>query len=156
MTSCTDDAADMVQAFRTATARADVVVCSGGLGPTEDDLTVDVVAELAGVQPVVDEAHRTRMETWLRGRMGGTELTLIQLRQVRVPAGARVHANPAGLAPCFEVAVSGVPVICLPGVPRELTAIFDAHLEARLRELRGDSAERIARRIYRVFGQGEW
>src|SRR5438874_17542 len=151
MTSCTDDAGDIAQALRTATARADLVICSGGLGPTEDDLTVDVVAELAGVAAVVDDAHRARMEAWLRGRMGGTELTQIQLRQVRIPAGARVHANPAGLAPCFEVALGGVPVICLPGVPRELTAIFDAHLEPRLRG-QGDA---IAKRIYRVFGTGE-
>jgi nicotinamide-nucleotide amidase len=72
-----------------------------------------------------------------------------------VPDGARVYGNPAGLAPCFEVGIRGVPVICLPGVPRELYAIFDTHLEARLVELRGDGAERIARRIYRVFGRGE-
>jgi nicotinamide-nucleotide amidase len=65
--------------------------------------------------------------------------------------------NPAGLAPGFEVSVNGVPTVCLPGVPRELIAIFDAHLQARLtelREARGD-VERIARRIYRVFGRGE-
>src|SRR5262245_29947510 len=53
MTSCTDDEADMAAAFETATRRADVVVCSGGLGPTEDDLTVDVVAELVGVDVAI-------------------------------------------------------------------------------------------------------
>jgi nicotinamide-nucleotide amidase len=84
-------------------------------------------------------------------------VTPIQLRQVRVPARARVYVNPAGLAPSFEVSVRGVPVVCLPGIPRELHAIYDAHLEARFRELRESrgNAERIARRIYRVFGKGE-
>ena len=152
MTSCTDDEADIAAAVSAAVARADVVVCSGGLGPTEDDLTVDVLAKLTGAEVVIDEAARAFMEKRFAGRIA---VTPIQLRQVRVPAGARVHGNPVGLAPCFEVAVRGVPVVCLPGVPREIYGIWDGGLEARLRELRGDRAERIARRIYRVFGRGE-
>jgi nicotinamide-nucleotide amidase len=167
MTSCCDDEHDITTALALAAGRADVIVCSGGLGPTEDDLTVDMVARLAGVEVVVDQTARERMEARFAGRI---DVTPIQLRQVRVPAGARVYVNPAGLAPCFEIAVSraspgaaadpgtpGVPVICLPGIPRELHAIFDAHLEARLGELREahGAVERIARRIYRVFGRGE-
>ncbi len=154
MTSCGDSADDMTAALATAVGRADIVVCSGGLGPTEDDLTVDVVAALAGVAPAIDDASRARMEAWFAGRV---QVTPIQLRQVRVPTGARVHGNPAGLAPCFELAVRGVPVICLPGIPREIYGIWDGALGARLRELReaGGDVERVARRIYRVFGRGE-
>jgi nicotinamide-nucleotide amidase len=162
MTSCLDDEADMKAALGQAVARADLVICSGGLGPTEDDLTVDVVSSLAGTAPAIEEGHRAKMEAWLARRAvdpaaAPSGIMQIQLRQVRVPGGARVHANPAGLAPAFEVALDGVPVICLPGVPRELYAIWDAGLEARLRELReaAGSVERIARRIYRVFGRGE-
>ena len=161
MTSCLDDAADITAAVTEAASRADVVICSGGLGPTEDDLTVDVLAALAGSEPVIDEPHRQKMELWLTKRFADpsvqprADIMQIQLRQVRVPRGARVHPNPMGLAPGFEVAVKGVPVICLPGVPRELHAIWEAGLEARLRELRGDVGEQIARRIYRVFGRGE-
>src|SRR5678809_1739953 len=62
MTSVRDDAEDMRSAFRQAAGRAEVVICSGGLGPTEDDLTVDVVSELTGSPPEVDEASRRRME----------------------------------------------------------------------------------------------
>ena len=154
MTSCCDDENDITTALDLATARADLVVCSGGLGPTEDDLTVDVVAKLADADVVVDEESRARMEKRFAGRI---EVTPIQLRQVRVPAKARVYINPAGLAPGFEASVRGVPVVCLPGIPRELHAIYDAHLEARFRELRESrgAVERIARRIYRVFGRGE-
>src|SRR5512142_1099491 len=65
MTSCLDDEADITAALGQAVSRADVVVCSGGLGPTEDDLTVDVVASLAGSTPVIEEAHRAKMEHWL-------------------------------------------------------------------------------------------
>ncbi len=165
MTSCNDDAVDIAAAVRQAVGRADVVVCSGGLGPTEDDLTVDVVAELAGVAVVVDEPARQRMQERFgrllsSGHVPGRdveELTRIQLRQVRVPQTARVHANPVGLAPSFEIPLQGVPVICLPGVPRELYGIFDSGLAARLAELReaAGNVERVARRIYRAFGRGE-
>jgi nicotinamide-nucleotide amidase len=91
------------------------------------------------------------MEAWFAGR---TAVTPIQLRQVRVPAGARVHGNPLGLAPCFEVAIGGVPVICLPGFPREIRGIWEAALATRFAELAA-GGEQIARRIYRVFGRGE-
>jgi nicotinamide-nucleotide amidase len=154
MTSCCDDENDITTALDHAVSRADLVVCSGGLGPTEDDLTVDMVARLSDRDVVIDEEARQRMEKRFAGRI---EVTPIQLRQVRVPQGARVYQNPAGLAPCFEASVRGVPVVCLPGIPRELHAIYDAHLEARFRELRESrgAIERIARRIYRVFGKGE-
>ncbi len=160
MTSCNDDAADMTSALSQALARAELVICSGGLGPTEDDLTVDVVAKLAGRTAVIDEAARASMLQRFATRfpaMVGTEIMAIQLRQVRVPEGSRVHANPVGLAPCFELEVAGVPVICLPGVPREIYGIYDGGLEARLSELREarGNVERVARRIYRVFGRGE-
>ena len=154
MTSCCDDEHDITTAVDQAVGRADLVVCSGGLGPTEDDLTVDVVAKLADAGVVIDEPSRGRMETRFAGRI---EVTPIQLRQVRVPERAHVYGNPAGLAPGFEVSVRGVPVVCLPGIPRELHAIYDTHLEARfaqLRESRG-AVERLAKRIFRVFGKGE-
>ncbi len=154
MTSCNDDEADLTAAVRQAVARADVVLCSGGLGPTEDDLTVEVLAALAGTEPVIDDGARARMEAWFAGRV---EVTPIQLRQVRVPRGARVHGNPVGLAPCFEVAIEGTPVFCMPGVPRELHAIVEQAVEPRLVELRDHRTadESIARAIYRVFGRGE-
>jgi nicotinamide-nucleotide amidase len=154
MTSCNDDEADLAAAVEQAVRRADLVVCSGGLGPTEDDLTVEILARLAGVAPEIDEPARKRMEAWFAGRV---EVTPIQLRQVRVPHGARVHENPVGLAPGFEVVIGGVPVICLPGVPREIYGIVDRGLRARWIELRdaGPDREVIARQIYRVFGRGE-
>ena len=167
MTSCNDDQADIATALAQAVGRADLVVCSGGLGPTEDDLTVDVVAGLCGAPPVTDEPARARLEAWFRQRAlpsaglsagsSTAEITAVLLRQVRVPAGARVHANPAGLAPGFEVQLRGVPVFCLPGFPREIQAILEAGMERRFAELReaSGSAPRIARRIYRVFGRGE-
>ncbi|HTE52047.1 MAG TPA: competence/damage-inducible protein A [Kofleriaceae bacterium] len=155
MTSCRDVAADMGQALRQAVARADVVICSGGLGPTEDDLTVDVVADLIGAEPETHQPSLERMEA--RFAAASYRLTPNNMRQVRAPGGARVYDNPAGQAPGFEVTLDGVPVICMPGVPRELRAIFETAVRGRLLELRdgGAGGERIARRTYRVFGRGE-
>ena len=154
MTSCCDDLSDLATALSQAVTRADLVICSGGLGPTEDDLTVDVVAQLVGCGVVIDEPARRRMTDRFAGRI---DVTPIQLRQVRVPERSRVHGNPVGLAPCFEVELRGVPVICMPGVPRELHGIVDQSVAARVAELREakGNVERIARRIYRVFGRGE-
>ncbi|MBA3819630.1 MAG: CinA family protein, partial [Deltaproteobacteria bacterium] len=154
MTSCCDNEADISEALSRAVARADLVICSGGLGPTEDDLTVDVAARLAGVEVVIDEPARRRLEAVFAGRV---EVTPIQLRQVRIPAGVLVHGNPAGLAPCFELTLGGVPVVCLPGFPREIQGIWAGGLVDRLTALREAAGvvERVARRIYRVFGRGE-
>ncbi len=155
MTSCRDLREDIEEALRSAVGRAELVGVSGGLGPTEDDITVDVVAELAGTTATIDEVARQRMEA--RFAQAKFKLTANNLRQVRVPERSRVFANPVGLAPGFEVEIGAVPVLCLPGVPRELHAIctdsaFDRVVE--IRESKGE-AERIARRIYRVFGKGE-
>jgi nicotinamide-nucleotide amidase len=154
MTSCRDDEDDMRRVLRDAVGRADLVVCSGGLGPTEDDLTVDVVSGLLGADPVIDEPARQRWEARVAGRF---PITALGLRQLRVPTGSIVHGNPAGAAPGFEVRLGGVPVVCLPGVPREVHGIYGAALEGHfraMREARGD-APAIARRIWRVFGRGE-
>jgi nicotinamide-nucleotide amidase len=154
-TSCRDEEADLRSALATAAARVDLVITSGGLGPTEDDLTCEVVASAAGVPIAIDETARAKLEMFLASR--GRTVSEVNLRQARVPAGARVHANPAGLAPGFEVALGGVPVICLPGVPREVHSIWEAGLRARIdgiRQARG-AAPRIARCVYRIFGRAE-
>jgi len=155
MTSCRDDADDMRGALAAASRRAQLVLVSGGLGPTEDDLTVDVVADLIGVAPAIDPPARAVLERVMAGR--GRAVSAVNLRQVRIPAGARVYANPAGLAPGFEVALGGVPVVCLPGVPREVYGIFDGGVAARVAALRAAGGEVVerARQIYRVFGRAE-
>ncbi|GAB4523468.1 MAG: competence/damage-inducible protein A [Haliangiales bacterium] len=156
MTSCRDVTAEMRLAFDTACQRADLVIVSGGLGPTEDDRTIDVLSALAGVEPELDEPSRQRLEA--RFGAGGVSLTANSLRQVRAPAGARVWQNPVGLAPGFEISLGSAAVICMPGVPAEMRALFEGGIGARIAELRdarGDRVERVARCVYRVFGAGE-
>jgi nicotinamide-nucleotide amidase len=156
MSSCRDDRRDMAEILERAAARSDLVLVSGGLGPTLDDLTVDVVAAVAGVEPELDEASALRV----RQRFEAAGLPMVDnvLRQARAPAGARIYRNPVGSAPAFEVAVGEAAVICLPGPPRELQAIFNDSVADRIRELaeaRGERREYLARRIFRTFGRGE-
>lgn len=154
-TSCRDVDGDIRRAIEAATARADVVLTSGGLGPTEDDLTVDALAGMVGV---ASEIHAPSRERWLAriGKSGMAHLPTSE-RQLRVPSGATVFDNPAGAAPGFEISIAGVPVFAMPGVPRELKAIFQTYLIGRLAELRGARGEtgHIARRAWRTFGTGE-
>jgi nicotinamide-nucleotide amidase len=156
MTSCRDDPADMRRALQTAAGRAELVLVSGGLGPTEDDLTVDVAAALVGTEPRVHEPSLEAMRA--RYEAIGYAITPKNLRQVRAPAGARVYPNPAGAAPGFEIDLGGTPIFFAPGFPRELKALFEAALKTRIcahRDARAGGAEHIARRRYRTFGKGE-
>jgi nicotinamide-nucleotide amidase len=161
--STTDDPGDMRAAFRLAASRADVVLCSGGLGPTEDDRTVDVVAELVGAPPVVDEEQREKMARRFAER--GFELTPNNLRQVRVPGGSEVLPNRAGLAPGFHVRLAaeaagarGAELYVMPGVPREMKRIYDEEVEPRLRaslSASGGGTLATARRVWRAAAIGE-
>src|SRR5581483_5939439 len=113
--SVTDDEPDIAQALEQAAGRARVVVCSGGLGPTDDDRTVDVVARLLGVAPVVDPLHEQKMTARFAER--GFRMTPNNLRQVRVPMGAEVLENRKGLAPGFRVQLDKAELFFMPGVP---------------------------------------
>jgi nicotinamide-nucleotide amidase len=150
--SVTDNAPDMEGALRQAAARARVVVCSGGLGPTDDDRTVDVVARMLGVTPVVDAPHEAKMVARFNER--GFQITPNNLRQVRVPAGADVLENRKGLAPGFGVRLGSADLFFMPGVPREMKPIFTHQIAPRVLAIAG-GATRTAKRTWRVAGMGE-
>jgi nicotinamide-nucleotide amidase len=134
---------------------ADLILTSGGLGPTADDLTADVVAEWAGAEMRHDPALEERVwavVTRLRARMPWEEEAMRAgaRKQAQVPAGA-VVLEPIGTAPGLLVETSGPLVAVLPGPPRELQAMWkDAAETAPLRELlaRGGTLEQ---RILRFF-----
>jgi len=152
LTSCRDVREDIADALRRAAGRAQLVLVSGGLGPTEDDLTVDVASHLVGVEPVVDEAHKDKMER--RFARANFKITPNNIRQVRVPRGARVFENRNGMAPGFELQLGGAHLFFMPGIPREMTRLCDEHIVPRIGELMA-GAPRVRRRIWRCFGIGE-
>ncbi len=134
-TAVGDRLRDLDEALRTALARCDLVVVTGGLGPTRDDLTRDVITRVTGARMVPDEAAlATIRERMARFKMA---MTPSNARQALVPRGAEVFLNPAGMAPGFALRSGRRWIVGLPGVPREMRAIFDAHaapfLAARFR-----------------------
>jgi nicotinamide-nucleotide amidase len=145
-----DDRADILTALAETTGRADVVVMSGGLGPTEDDLTAECVAAAMGVPLEVHEptlrAIRARFE-----RMGRT-LTPNNEKQARIPRGAAVIPNAHGTAPGFVAPLGRGEVICLPGVPVEFKGLC---AEAVLPRLSARLEEVPAARVVKLFGVPE-
>ncbi len=119
-----DVAADIRAAVSEALARTGGVICTGGLGPTRDDLTKPVVAELFGRELVLDEALLERLRARFRSR--GIEMSPNNRTQAEVPAGATVWTNPRGTAPGLCLEDERGFVILLPGVPHEVHALVDA------------------------------
>jgi nicotinamide-nucleotide amidase len=119
-----DDVAAIRAAVREALTRVSVVLCTGGLGPTRDDVTLDAVAGLAGVR--LEESETLVRELQRRFAARGLTMPEINRRQARVPAGATVFPNPRGTAPGLAIAVGDGQVLLLPGVPQEMRAITEA------------------------------
>lgn len=113
----------IVSLMRQLAAEADVALFSGGLGPTEDDLTVEAVCELLQVQPVIDEPSLERAKQVYESL--NFEFTENNVKQSMVPQGSRVIPNPVGLAPAFSIQFGQCLFYFLPGVPREYKAILE-------------------------------
>jgi molybdenum cofactor synthesis domain-containing protein len=123
-----DDIDTILEALQGAIQRqTDVVLTSGGLGPTPDDLTVQALSTLLGVSSVV---HEPTLDAYVQRRnlSGRGELTPALLRMATVPSGAQVYQNPAGWAPCVSIAKATTTLFALPGPPPEMQAVFTMHI----------------------------
>lgn len=140
-------------AIREALGRADAVILTGGLGPTQDDVTREAVAAVAGVRLV----RHPEIEQWLRdrfSRVGSIRMAEMNLKQADVPDGGRVIDNPVGTASGLIVEVGGKPIYAVPGVPREMERMLE---RAVLPDLAGRAGEgrAIVSRTLRTAGLGE-
>ena len=134
-----------------ALRRSDLLILTGGLGPTDDDLTRDVVADLIG-EPL--EYHADifeRIEQRFTSR--GLRTPAINRRQAMVPRGAAVLPNKNGTAPGLWIEHDRKLILLLPGPPRELKPMLEAVIQERLLGLVG--ASRLFRRVLRITGQSE-
>jgi nicotinamide-nucleotide amidase len=145
-----DDRADLDAALRETTARADLVVVSGGLGPTEDDLTSERVAAVLGVPLELHEPSLRVLEE--RFRKFGRTMTPNNVKQARFPVGAEVLPNRFGTAPGFAVRVGRAEVICLPGVPVEYKGLCQEQVLPRIAARLGDVT---AARVLKLLGVPE-
>ena len=147
-----DNPGRMNEVIDRALDRSDVVVTSGGLGPTQDDLTREIVAEVTGRELVLDPGLLEQIERRFRSR--GFVMTKNNERQAYIPEGAIPVENPNGTAPSFIVEDPRGVVFSLPGVPVEMKWLFDNRVAPYLRE-RFDLSELITHRILKVAGMGE-
>lgn len=138
-------------ALRQVAGRADVVLITGGLGPTRDDVTRHALAAAAGVTLELDPASRDHIAAlfrrWGRQMPAGNEI------QAMLPVGGRAIPNPHGTAPGIEMHLGRATVYAMPGVPREMEAMFQADLLPRLKALSAGAAV-VERRLH-CFGAGE-
>jgi nicotinamide-nucleotide amidase len=146
-----DDAAALRAVFVHALERADLVMVTGGLGPTDDDLTRDVVAGVLGRSLAFDERVFAHIER--RFAVRGLRPPEINRRQAMVPAGAAVLENSRGTAPGLWIDHGGKTVVLLPGPPRELQPMVEALVRDRLAERAGPA--RLFRRVLCVTGLTE-
>ena len=146
-----DKRADVREAFGTALARAELVISSGGLGPTEDDLTREAVAELLGRKLVSNiEILRGIQE---RFRRLGRQMAEVNARQASVPKGATVLENSRGTAPGLWLEAHDRVIVLLPGPPNELQAMFARQVAERLLQ-RAGNLKQVVREL-RVTGMTE-
>jgi nicotinamide-nucleotide amidase len=146
-----DQPGDIRDAFSEALHRADVVISTGGLGPTLDDLTREAVAGLLGLALQTDEATLQRIRE--RFQRTGRAMPENNIRQAMVPEGAEILSNTRGTAPGLWLETRGRIIILLPGPPDEMEAIFEHEVERRL--ARRSAGLRLVKREIRVTGLPE-
>ncbi len=155
-----DNEERIARCIEEALERADVVICSGGLGPTVDDVTRQAVARATGRELVLDEEMLGWIEERFRGWghpmpvVSGAELSENNRRQALKPQGAVAIENPVGTAPIFVVQDRRGDVIVLPGVPHEMEHLMEHEVIPYLQAKLGRQ-EMIKTRVLRTVGIGE-
>jgi nicotinamide-nucleotide amidase len=125
-----DDRARLAGAIRHALEDAELVICTGGIGPTGDDLTREAIADVAGEIPVVDSKLLANIEKFFAAR--GQQMPQQNQKQAWTIPSSDVLPNPVGTAPGWFVEIEGKIVVCMPGVPREMTRMWSDQVVPRL------------------------
>ncbi len=147
-----DDRDALRAAFRQAAERADVVIVNGGLGPTVDDLSQEIAAEVAGVPLVLHGPWLERMEGFYARR--NRVMPPNNRKQAMLPDGAEFIDNPIGTACGFAVTIAGARFYFTPGVPREMLRMLDEQIIPRLLAKAGRAGVMRLKRFH-SFGIGE-
>lgn len=139
-------------ALRLAMSRADAVIVTGGIGPTQDDLTREGICAATGRAMAFDEAYAEALRR--RFREWGREMPESNLRQAEHPEGAELLANPKGTAPGLVLDHEGTLLFAVPGVPEEMALLLADHVLPRIRARAGVERALVSR-VVRSWGRGE-
>lgn len=140
-TSIRDDEHAITQAILEAQKRVDIVICTGGLGPTRDDFTIEIAAKTFGVGCEFDQQTVKLLQDWYHKQ--GRELAENNKKQALIPQGGQALHNRFGTAPGVYYCFKGVHFYFLPGVPKEMKAIFAESVFPAVLQIRQQAGEKI-------------
>ncbi|MGI9648281.1 MAG: competence/damage-inducible protein A [Acidimicrobiia bacterium] len=140
------------QAIRQALDESDAVILTGGIGPTQDDITREGICAATGLEMDYSEEWAARLEAWWAAR--GREMPSNNYQQAEYPAGATLIPNPKGTAPGLDLEFNGKRIFAMPGVPAEMRLMLADHVIPALIEVEGGAAV-LRSRVLRSYGLGE-
>jgi len=147
-----DNVDRITAAIREATGRADALIITGGIGPTQDDLTREALCAAAGVAMEFSQDYADQLRVWWERR--GREMPASNLRQAEHPAGSVLIPNAKGTAPGLRLRIGRCWVFALPGVPQEMLPMVDEHVLPHLVAEAGEGGV-ISSRLLRTWGESE-
>lgn len=142
----------VIQVFEQAGRRSDIVLVTGGLGPTDDDLTREAFQRMTGLDVIEDEASMEKIEAYFK--KANREMTSNNRKQSLVFKGSSVYLNQVGMAPGMGITVKDVQWFFMPGVPREMKSLMEENIIPELQD-RFQLTETIKSRMLRFIGIGE-
>jgi len=146
-----DNQARLVEVLGRAWGRSDLVIVTGGLGPTEDDLTREAIAQLLGEAMAVDPGLERNLREFFTRR--GVPMPSRNIKQATLIPSAQAITNPIGTAPGWWVERQGRTLVAMPGVPHEMRRMWENEVEPRLRQRSGGAV--IFSKTLKVIGLGE-
>ncbi len=152
-TTVGDNSARLTEVLQSAMHRADLIIITGGLGPTTDDLTKETVAEALGLSLRLDEPVLEEIQSFFNCR--GKTMPPANKKQAMMPAGSRVIPNGQGTAPGVLIERDDKIIILLPGPPVEMQPMFLNQLVPYLRQKVSGSSAVIVSRVLKIWGIGE-
>ena len=148
-----DNVARVAEAISLACSRADALIITGGIGPTQDDLTREAMCRAAGVEMAFSDEYAEEMRVTWEAR--GRPMPESNLRQAQYPEGADMIPNPKGSAPGLRMRIGRAWVFALPGVPAEMVPLVDHHVVPYIREAAGGDTGVVVSRMLRTWGESE-
>jgi nicotinamide-nucleotide amidase len=147
-----DNLARVSDSLRTAISRSDAVIITGGIGPTQDDLTREALCEATGREMMFSDEYAAFLREWWERR--GRVMPESNLKQAEYPEGAVLLPNPRGTAPGLMLEHEDTIIFCIPGVPAEMEFLLESEIVPALRERAGGNSTLVSR-LLRSWGRSE-